>query len=93
MSYLRDAEGVVVRTGRTNNLVRRELEHARDPVTSDLTFEPVYRTDIYGEQRGLEQVLYNRYPGARLNKIRAISLTNPNFGQYMNLAMRYLERQ
>jgi RHS repeat-associated protein len=90
---LRDAEGVVVRTGRTNNLARRELEHARDPLTSDLTFEPVYRTDVYGEQRGLEQVLYNRYPGARLNKIRPISLSNPNFGQYTNLAMRFLERQ
>jgi hypothetical protein len=44
---LRDIEGGVVRSGRTNDLVRRGAEHLRDPVLKDYDFEVVYRTDVY----------------------------------------------
>ena len=46
-----------MRTGRTNDLVRRKGEHFRDPALKDFKFEPVYRTDLYAQQRGLEQEL------------------------------------
>ena len=56
---LRNAEGVVVRTGRTKDLARRAAEHLRDPATKDFTFETLYRTDVYAAQRGLEQFVHN----------------------------------
>ena len=36
---LRDVDGVVMRTGRSNNLERRMADHARDAKTKDLKFE------------------------------------------------------
>ncbi len=75
---LRDAEGTVVRSGRTNDLARREAEHLRDPDLAEFQFEPAYRTDVYAEQRGLEQIQHNQYNPA-LNKIRPISPSNPKF--------------
>ena len=73
---LRDAEGKVVRTGRSNDLLRREAEHARDPLLKDFNFDPVHRTDLYPEQRGLEQLLHDMYQPP-LDKVRPISPTNP----------------
>ena len=86
---LRDAEGNVARTGRTNDLVRRELEHARDPALKDLDFEPVHRTDVYEEQRGLEQLLHDTY-NPPLNKVRPISPSNPNLQKYKDAADAFL---
>jgi hypothetical protein len=86
---LRDFEGNVVRSGRTNDLARREAEHLRDPILKDYDFEAIYRTDVYNEQRGLEQVLHKRYQPT-LNKISPISSMNKNFDIYMNAAQRYL---
>lgn len=56
-----------------------------------------YRTDVYAEQRGLEQMLYDRYPGAQAQNggfkyIRGISPTNPNGPGYMQAAVDFLER-
>ncbi|MEW1828970.1 hypothetical protein [Streptomyces sp. NPDC088196] len=51
---LRDADDNVVRAGRTNDLQRREREHARKDDTADYRFQVEYRTDVYKEQRGLE---------------------------------------
>lgn len=62
---LRDEAGAVVRTGRTNDLAARQVQHANDPVLGDFQFNVEYRTDVYAEQRGLEDVLYNRYPEAQ----------------------------
>ncbi|MGH7686016.1 MAG: RHS repeat-associated core domain-containing protein, partial [Candidatus Dormibacteria bacterium] len=87
---LRDVEGSVVRTGRTNDLARRQAEHALDPTTRDLELDPLYRTDSYAEQRGLEQVAYDAYQGAPLNRIRPISLRNPNLDTYMQAAQDFL---
>ena len=88
---LRNAEGDVVRTGRTNNLARREAEHSRDPRLSDYSFEAAARTDVYAEQRGLEQTLHDTYDPV-LNKIRPISQNNKNLDTYMEAARDYLRR-
>jgi hypothetical protein len=86
---LRDGEDVV-RTGRTKDLARRKLEHARNPAFSKYDFEIVHQTDVYAEQRGLEEVLNKKYK-APLDKIRAISLLNPNRRDYINAAKKFLE--
>ena len=92
---MRDEAGGVVRTGRTKGLAAREVQHANDGVLGDYQFQVEYRTDVYAEQRGLEDALYSRYPGARaanggFNKIRAISPLNPNAGAYRQAAADYL---
>ncbi len=92
---LRDEAGAVVRTGRTNDLVAREADHASDPVLGRFTFQTEYETDDYAEQRGLEQVLYDENPGAQVanggfNKIRGISLSNPRLPEYMQAAQDFL---
>jgi RHS repeat-associated protein len=89
---LRDADtGQVMRTGRTGDLLRRETEHARDPLLKDYEFEPVHRTDVYEEQRGLEQILHDQY-NPPLNKINPIRPTNPNLPDYLDAARRYLNQ-
>lgn len=79
-----------MRTGRTNDLARRAAELARNPSLSSYFFEPVYRTDIYAEQRGLEQELHwvNNPP---LNKINPISSQNPNLLNYLHAANNFLD--
>jgi len=49
------------------------------------------RTDSYAEQRGLEQMLHDRYKPP-LNKINPISKYNPMRGSYMRAAEDYLSR-
>lgn len=78
-----------MRTGRTDDLARRAAEHGRDPVLRDFEFEPVHRTDVYNEQRGLEQLLHDTYRPP-LNKIRPISPTNPNLPKYQDAAKTFL---
>lgn len=55
------------------------------------------RRTVYAEQRGLERMLYDRYPEARAanggyNFIRGISLSNPNLDSYMQSASDFLAR-
>ena len=57
-----DAEGTVARTGRTNNLARREAEHGR--ANPDKTFAVDKRTDSKAAQRGREQDLHDQNPSA-----------------------------
>ncbi|MGH3236279.1 MAG: hypothetical protein ACRDOH_24090 [Streptosporangiaceae bacterium] len=92
---LRDEAGNVVRTGRASNLATREYQLNRDPVLGQYEFNVEYRTDVYAEQRGLEQTLYDRYPGAQAanggyNVIRAVGPENPNGPGYMQAAEDYL---
>jgi hypothetical protein len=88
---LRDPDtGHVVRTGRTNDLARRASEHGRDPALRDYVFDEVHRTDVYAEQRGLEQLLHEHY-NAPLDRINAISPTNPRRSEYMDEARAFLE--
>ncbi|NJL30028.1 MAG: hypothetical protein HC897_20105, partial [Thermoanaerobaculia bacterium] len=81
--------GNVVRTGRTNNLSRRAAEHSRDPTTSDLVFEAIHRTNNPAAQRGLEQMLHEKF-SPPLNKINPISPRNPNRATYMEAAEAFL---
>lgn len=88
--------GEVVRTGRTNDLGRRESEHKDDEDLQHLDFNVDVETDDYAEQRGREQVLHDAHPGARntehpeggtdkgYNKRRPISPTNRNRQKYLD---------
>jgi RHS repeat-associated protein len=89
---LRDAEGTVVRTGRTGDLAAREGQHALDPALKDFDFEAVYRTDNYAEQRGLEQMLHDAYV-PKLNYINPISPTNANRQLYLDAAQQFLDKR
>lgn len=76
--------------------LRREAAHFNGPVLGEYRFNVEYRTDVYAEQRGLEQVLYDRYPGAQaanggFNRIRGISPSNPNLPTHMQSAWDFLE--
>jgi hypothetical protein len=79
-----------VRSGRTNDLLRRQAEHARDPLLKDYQFDPVHRTDVYSQQRGLEQMLHDQY-NPPLNKIRPISPRNPRLPEFMKSAEEFLK--
>lgn len=81
--------GKVVRTGRTNNLKRRETEHGRQ--SPDLQFDPIHQTDEYAQQRGLEELLHQEFSGAPLNRTGAISAKNKRFGDYVTAAIQYLK--
>jgi hypothetical protein len=90
---LRDVEtGQVMRSGRTNDLLRRQAEHARDPLFKDFDFEPVHRTDCYATQRGLEQEL-DWIHNPPLNYNRPIDPRNPNLFDYLRAANGYLDGQ
>ncbi len=93
-TYLsRDAEtGQVMRTGRTNDLLRRQGEHFGDPLLKDYEFEAVHRTDIYSEQRGLKQLSHDQY-NPPLNRINPINPANPNWPTYLDAAQQYLNQQ
>ncbi len=81
---LRDPEtGQVRRTGRTNDLKRREGEHGRGAETKDLDFEVDRRTDSYEAQRGREQIIYDAHPEADLNRKRPIADKNKRRDEYM----------
>ena len=58
------------------------MQLANDPALGQFEFQVEYRTDVYAEQRGLEQLLYKSYPEAQAanggyNFIRAINPLNP----------------
>ena len=88
---LRDpVTGEVMRTGRTNDLLRRAAEHRNNPGTENLVFEVDWRTDDLAVQRGREQMLYDQYR-APLNRIRGIDPRNPYRQYYLDAARRYGE--
>jgi len=83
--------GKVVYVGRTSNLARRAAEHQRDATKSRFRFEIDWVTDDYAVQRGREEMLYEHYR-PMLNRIRPISLRNPNRERYLEAARRFEER-
>lgn len=88
---LLDDAGNVSRTGRTNDLLRRQTEHARSPETKNLRFKVDQKTDDYAQQRGREQIIHDQHPEARienggLNKQNPISKGNPNRQDYLDSA-------
>jgi len=83
---LKDGESTVVKTGRTNDLARRQAEHGRE--YPDRTFEVDKRTDSYAAQRGREQDLHDSNPSAHaqnggMDKINGISPKNPKRDAYL----------
>jgi hypothetical protein len=81
---LRDPKtGEVRRTGRTNDLERREAEHARHPDTRRLKFEVDKKTNSYPAQRGREQRIWEEHPEADLNRRRPIDPRNPRRKEYL----------
>jgi hypothetical protein len=88
---LRDpTTGKIERSGRTNDLARRESEHARDPKHSHLEFEVMYRTDSEHAQRGLEQLVHETFKPP-LNKIGGIDPANTQLPKYRAAARNFLE--
>ena len=99
-AYVLVKDGKVRRTGRTKNLRDRELAHRRE--FPDHEFEPRYPpTDDPNVLRGLEDKLYNEHIDTALydkdanplglNRIRAISETNPNKPTYIKAADDFLK--
>jgi hypothetical protein len=84
---LKNADDVVMRTGRSKNLARRAGDHGRDPATRDLTFEVDKRTDDYAAQRGREQILHDLH-NPPLNRIRPIDPKNPKRDEYLEAGRR-----
>ncbi|MGB7815669.1 MAG: RHS repeat-associated core domain-containing protein [Methylotenera sp.] len=83
---LKDADGIVQRTGRTKDLARREKQHQKE--FPELTFGVDKKTDNYAAQRGREHDLYNANPQAKasnggLNKIKPIRDNNPKKSEYL----------
>ena len=85
-----DVDDAIVRTGRTNDLVRRAGEHGPDPATAGFKFETLFRTDNYAERRRLEQFAHDLY-NPPLNEINPISPYNPRGPSYMSAARKFLE--
>ena len=77
--------GNVMRTGRSNDLARREYEHSRAPVLGQYTFQIDVRTDSYYQQRGREQIIHDQF-NPPLNRVRPISPSNPRREDYLNSA-------
>ena len=68
--------GKTMRTGRTKDLEQRRQQHGRNPTLEKYDFIAVERTDDCATQRGLEQIIYEKY-NAPLDFRRPISLQNP----------------
>lgn len=76
-----DDANMVMKTGRTKDLARREKELGRKH--PDLDFKVDKRTDNYAQQRGREEIIYNQQnPAAPLDKIRPINPSNENAARY-----------
>ncbi|WP_157519524.1 RHS repeat-associated core domain-containing protein [Modestobacter sp. Leaf380] len=89
---LTDRAGQVVRTGRTNNLARRQAEHARE--FQGANFRILAVTQKRSEQRGLEQLAHNQFR-PRLNRVEPISarvLRTTRGAGYMTAGRAYLQR-
>lgn len=85
-----------MRKRRTNNLTRREREHGRVDETADFRFQVEYRTDVYREQRGLEQVIWMLNERPTLSSVRRTSpvdVRNRNYNNHMNAAGQFFVRR
>jgi hypothetical protein len=83
-------DGRVEYVGRTNDIQARRQDYRNDPRFRGMTFRELAQTNVYAEQRGLEQRAIDRY-GARSvtgrpdqNRIEGISPNNPLYDVYRN---------
>lgn len=74
--------------GRTVNPTAREAAHKLTAGKENLVFSPEKSGLNYAQARGAEQMLFDANGGfnSLLNKIRPISLKNPNYNNYMGAA-------
>ena len=72
----------VMRTGRTNDLGRREGEHRRDPALGQFEFRVDARSNNPDAVRGREQFIHEFF-NPPLNRINPINPKNPNRPRYM----------
>ncbi len=75
------------RTGKTNNLARREVEHAKK--YPGLKYEVLYKSNSRRVRAGPEEIVENHYTPMLLKK-RAMSLTNKNRTANIRAARAYL---
>lgn len=95
------ATGQTRYVGQTNDLARRQTEHAADPRYRDLDFEVAARTDNYQVRRGLEQRAYNDTWGdvpisqaqaaGSLNGQRPMATTNRAYDWRLELAQLFFD--
>ncbi|MFA4082874.1 GIY-YIG nuclease family protein [Mycobacteroides salmoniphilum] len=87
-----------VRTGMTNDLARREGEHARSAAQGKLPehdFVVVHKTDDQAELRGLEQEVKEKYSSTAdrvnggYNKVNGIGPNNPKKSSYEGAAQQH----
>jgi hypothetical protein len=80
--------------GRTRNFAIREHQWSRDPILGEFRFKPLFGTDYYAEQRGLEQAVYwqNRPPFNLINPVGPINLNRVNYISSATIYLRNLNR-
>jgi len=88
----------VVYVGRTDNIDRRLLEHAKNPFRNQLQLQDRLENMSYEEARGVEQVLILKYKtlnrgNKTYNQINGINPRNPRYGMYWDAAMNYFESE
>jgi hypothetical protein len=81
--------GRTLRTGLTNNLARRQAEHART-YSANIEFRVLHYSNDRKVRRGLEQMAHQRYRPI-LNRVSPISRFNPRKNVYMNAARAFLK--
>lgn len=96
---LKDGD-VIVRSGRTKNLAKRKIQHAKNKETAGLDFKDLYHTDDYAVQRGLEHFVGKKFEktaskaNGGLDKIKAMSdkvLNSQKGNDYLNKAEAFLK--
>jgi hypothetical protein len=90
-------QGKVDYVGRATDIQSRRSDHRSDPKFAGYTFKEIAQTDVYAEQRGLEQRNIDRY-GAQsvtgrpsFNRIEGVSPRNPNAPVYDSAASAWPE--
>ena len=86
-------DGTVNYVGRTNNIVRRTLEHAN--AGRGIVPKEVAKKLTLKQARGLEQALINKYGmikngGTLINKINSIAASNPIYTEAVAWGTRYI---
>jgi RHS repeat-associated protein len=84
----------MMRSGRTSDFDVRRGQHARDPLLWRFEFRPLFGTDNYAEQRGLEQAVHwqNAPPLNFINPIGPMNLNRVNYISSATIYLRNLNR-
>jgi hypothetical protein len=83
--------GQIVRSGKTADLGQRKYQHQKDVSLKEYDFEPVYRTDLYEEQMGLEQHLHEIH-NPPLNFKNPVAPGSADYDRMRDAATSFLNR-